>query len=268
LPLKDEDILVLNKAGLNALQAKIYLTLVMNGKQSIKSVARAAVVDRSNAYREILNLQEMGLVGKTIGVPNLFEAIPLQDGISLLLSRKEQEYQEIKKKTEQLIEQARCCIGGVIEEQEKDFHITPKKTIFIRGALIHMQNAQWGNDTISSLKRFSQAMVYSFETHKRALERGVKTRVIVEKPENGQILPETVQTLMGHQNFELRYTPTVPKTLGACFDKKTVGILMDPLASITESACFNTNHPSFVELFHNYFEQLWCKAEKADLYGK
>lgn len=268
LPLREEDILVLNKAGLNALQAKIYLTLAIGGQQSIKSVAKAACIDRSNAYREILNLHEMGLVEKTIGIPNLFEAIPLQDGISILLSRKEKEYNEIKEKTEQLIEQARCCMSEVIAAQEKDFHITPKKMIFIKGALIHMQNAQQSNDTISSFKRFSQAMAYSFETHKRALARGVKTRVIVEKPEKGQLLPETVQNLIAHPNFELRYTLTVPKTLGACFDNEGVGILMDPSASITESACFNTNHPSFVELFRNYFEKLWNTAEKTTLAKK
>jgi sugar-specific transcriptional regulator TrmB len=265
LPLRDEDILVLNKAGLNALQAKIYLTLSMGGKQSIKSVAKAAFIDRSNAYREILNLQEMGLVEKTIGIPNLFEAVPLQDGIAILLSRKEEEYKEIKEKTELLIEQSRCLTSEVIEEQEKDFHIIPKKTIFIKDALINIQIAQWSNDTISSLKRFSQAMMYSFETHKRALARGVKTRVIVEKPEKGQLLPEAIQNLIAHPNFELRYTSTLPKTLGACFDNKSVGILVDPSASVTESACFNTNHPSFVELFQNYFEKLWCTAEKANL---
>ncbi len=162
-------------------------------------------------------------MGKTIGVPNLFEAIPLQDGISLLLSRKEQEYQEIKKKTEQLIEQARCCIGGVIEEQEKDFHITPKKTIFIRGALIHMQNAQWGNDTISSLKRFSQAMVYSFETHKRALERGVKHGLLWRNLKMGKFFSRDGSDSYGHQNFELRYTPTCLKRLEPVLTKKPWG---------------------------------------------
>ncbi|MCW4018335.1 MAG: hypothetical protein NWF00_06615 [Candidatus Bathyarchaeota archaeon] len=263
--LTEEDISILNKAGLTPLQSKMYLVLVMSGKQSIKSVAKMANVDRSNAYKEIQRLEEMSLVKRIIDSPNLYEAVSPKEGILLLLNGKEEEYRNTKKQANDLLKRLSYRNKEKVVEKKREFVLVPKRNAFMKSAMINMSSVKKSNDTITNLKRFSQAMPYTFEIHKAALERGVKTRVIMEKPKGEQSLPEAIRNLMNYPNFEIRAASKPPVTLGACFDNASVGILVDPTSSIKESAVFETDHPSFVELFCNHFETLWESSENIKL---
>ncbi len=260
--LRDEDIHTLSRVGLTVFQAKIYLALAVHGRQTIKSVAKVAGIDRSNVYREISKLQELALLKKTIGTPNTYEAISLQDAISILLANRKREFEETKKETADLLEKLSSNESYYLQEDDR-LTVIPKKNAFIKTAMQNMKNIQTSNDTISSLKRFTQAMAYTFEIHKAALERGVNTRVIIEKPENEKLLTKPLQTLLTYDNFQLRYTKNPPEVLGACFDNKGTSILINPLADVEASPCFLTNHHSFAILFRNYFEALWTSAEPA-----
>jgi sugar-specific transcriptional regulator TrmB len=260
--LPDEDISVLNRAGLTLLQSKLYLVLVLSGKQSIKSVAKMANVDRSNAYREIQRLEEMALVKRIIDSPTLYEAVSPQEGIMLLLNGKAEEYRDTEKQARNLLNRLSYRNTEKVVARKREFVLVPKRTAFMKSAIQNMNSVKKSNDTITNLKRFSQAMPYTFEIHKAALERGVKTRVLMEKPNGERSLPKAIQELMKYPNFEISYASKQPVTLGACFDNSYVGILVDPASSIKESACFETGHPSFVELFCDHFENLWRASEK------
>jgi len=254
----DDAVSILNRAGLTILQAKIYLTLVMSGNQTIKMVAKAANIDRANVYREIQILEKMALVKKIIGNPNIYDAIQFQDGISILLKQKADEYEKLSTATKKLAKHFSARKTNIIQDEHK-FTIIPKKTMFIKYALTAIQESQKSNDMITNLRRFSQAMPYFFKAQQSALIRGVRLRVIIEKPEVS-ILSKNIQNLMSYQNFQLRYTTQPPKALGACFDEKTASFIIDGIADITDSACLVTNHSSFITLFQNYFDTLWDSA--------
>ncbi len=257
---QDEDALILNRAGLTVLQAKMYLALVRNGKQTIKGISELASIDRANTYREILKLQKIGLVKKIIDVPSFYEAIPVDHGIPLLLAYKEEEYETTKKETQSLIEKFKVYPSAAPEKISDNFVLIPKKNAFMANSMGNIQSAKTSNYTITNLTRFSQALVYTFEIHKSVLEKGVRTKVIIEKPKAGKPLNKAILKLMVYPNFELRYTLCPPQVLGACFDSKKVGILLDPSANVQDSPCFTSSHRSIVTLFLNYFEHLWDSA--------
>lgn len=259
LLVRDEDFSILTHAGLNLLQSKIYLTLAACDKQTIKMIAKVANVDRANVYREILNLQKMGLVKKIISCPNIFEAIPVKDGISILLQRKAEEFEKITKETKKLAKHFSADKENKVLKEESQFVMIPKKAMFIKTSISVIQNVQISNDTITSLRRFTQALPYSFRAHQIALERGVKTRVIIQKSET-ENFSKYLQTLMTYPNFQIRYVSEPPDAFGGCFDGKTTSVLIDHIADITESAALWTDHHSFVALFQNYFENLWNAA--------
>ncbi len=259
LLVRDEDISILTHAGLTLLQAKIYLTLAVCDKQTIKMIAKVANVDRANVYREILNLQKMGLVKKIISSPNIFEAIPVKDGISILLQQKAEDFEKITKETKKLAKHFSADKDNLVLKEEPQFVMIPKKAMFIKTSISVIQNVQISNDTITSLRRFTQALPYSFRAHQIALERGAKTRVIIQKPETERF-SKYLQTLMTYPNFQLRYVSKPSDAFGGCFDGKTASILIDHIADITESAALWTDHPSFIALFQSYFEELWNSA--------
>ena len=261
MPLSDENILVLKRAGLTNLQAKIYLSLLKNGMQTVKTIAEAADVDRSNAYREIQSLQRVALVKKIIGNPNFYEALPIQDAISTLISYKKQELEETTKQAEELIYRLNLKNEvDCLDQGEKEFIFIPQKQAFLNSGVQLFSAVQKTHDGISSPKRFSQAMPHLFQFHKAALERGAKMRVIIERPQNKNVFTKPLLTLLAHPNFQMRYSLSPPEVLGGCFDNNSLVVLIDPEADVTDSPCLFTTHHSFVLLFQKYFEALWSST--------
>jgi sugar-specific transcriptional regulator TrmB len=82
---------------LTPLQAKIYLVSIQGGKEKIKTIARIANIDRSSTYQAVIQLQEIGLIEKILGTPNLYQAAPIEEGVSTLLKHKEDQSSEIQK---------------------------------------------------------------------------------------------------------------------------------------------------------------------------
>jgi sugar-specific transcriptional regulator TrmB len=256
----EQKIPILTRSGLTLLQAKIYLALIANGKQTVKSLSQTAKVDRANTYREILRLQKIGLVIKKVNTPSLYEPLSLDDAIPLLLAYKKEEYEETKKEAENLLKKSKEPSNELKLRSENEFILIPKKNAFKKSSINNIKNAQVSNSTITNLKRLSQALPESFESQKLALQRGIRTRMIIEKPQNEKAISKSILKLMEYPNFELRYTLTPPKVLGACFDNQTVAILTEPSADIWNSPVLCTNHESFVALFQNYFESQWDSA--------
>jgi sugar-specific transcriptional regulator TrmB len=238
------------------LQSKIYLTLVRSGRLTVKQLANEAGVDRANTYREILDLEKIGLVKKAIAMPCIFEAAPLRDATSILLDRKVSEFKEIEKATKELLEKFSHA-GNANLQDDRDFVLVPAKAVFVNTAIRNISNTQVSNETITNLKRFSQGLSWAFEAHKEALKKGVKTRIIVERPVNEKAVSEEMYALMAYPNFQMKYVLMPNVVLGACFDSAKVSILVDPTANVTDSASLRSNHRSLIMLFQNYFEDLW-----------
>ncbi|MCL4430263.1 MAG: hypothetical protein M1167_05880, partial [Chloroflexi bacterium] len=181
---QEQNTLILTHAGLTLLQAKIYLALIQNGRQTVKTVSETARVDRSNTYREILKLQKIGLVLKKIDTPNLYEPLSLNLAIPLLLANKKEEYENTKKEADDLLKKFKGSPENLNVKSNSDFVLIPQKNAFRKTSIHNIRNTKISNDTISNLKRFSQALPVSFDSHKIALQNGVRTRVIIEKPKN------------------------------------------------------------------------------------
>ena len=256
----DEDIRVMNRAGLTIMQAKIYLSLLKLNKASIKEIAKEAKIDRSNCYRTISFLQNLGLVTMIVGRPNIYVGTPFKNGVAILLEQQKKNYEEVQEATAKLVDR----FDNEMAEDElvkgEKFTIIPKKARFINKAIKGISNSQRSIKCISSFKRFSQALNYSFEAHKAALNRGVLEQTIIDKPKIGQKIPQSLQNLMKYPNFEIRYLVSLPEALGSCVDNKHVGILVEPKQNVTESDMLSSMHPSLIAMFNEYFKNLWTIA--------
>jgi sugar-specific transcriptional regulator TrmB len=258
----DEDIQVLKRLGLTSVQAKIYISLVMKGRQTIKAVAKVAEVDRSNAYREVQKLQEMALAKRIIGSPNFFEAIPVEDAIATLAEYKKQENEKTLKQAEEMLyrfynRDDDACTG----QDEEQFTLIPQNIAYLHWIQKCLKSIKKNACSISSLKRFLQWAPYSFEFSRTCLERGVMSRTIVEEPRNENAFPKSVLTLMKYSNYQIRCTTSDRlKIQGGCIDDKLLGIVTSPTADFLHSPCIFTRHPSFVFLFKEHFEKIWLSS--------
>jgi len=256
---EEKNIQTLTELGLTNSQAKVYLTLTSLGKATGKIIWKKSEIARQHLYEILDDLQNKGLVEKILASPTEFRAVPLQYGLSILLEHKVSECQKTEKKVAELL-------STFSVRQEK----TPQKeTEFVilqnrpsSTELTNQEIALESIDCLTNIKRYNQIFVHAFELINRDLTRGVKTRLITEKPANEKSFLKMIQPLLKTKNYETRYITSIPKASVAIFDKKRMVVDLEPISEPAKTPRFITNHPAFIEVFEKYFEELWNQAHE------
>ncbi len=89
------------------------------------------------------------------------------------------------------------------------------------------------------------------------MEKGVKIRVLLEKPENLNHLPPIVNELKTYPKYELKFISDEPSAVIAIFDKKRVIIDTSTDTELAEKPSLLTNNPSLVSIIIDYYERIW-----------
>ncbi|MGA3111478.1 MAG: helix-turn-helix domain-containing protein, partial [Candidatus Bathyarchaeia archaeon] len=99
----DKQIQSLIEFGLTFSQATIYLTLVKLGESSVRRIAEASNIARSEVYRVINTLEKKGLAVRIISVPTMYKATPIKEVYRQLFQDKVSQYTELKDEAKDLI---------------------------------------------------------------------------------------------------------------------------------------------------------------------
>jgi sugar-specific transcriptional regulator TrmB len=247
--------------GLSSQQARVYLTLAESGPLKVATISEKNRLDRADVSRTLSKLQELSLVEKIIDVPNRFKAVPMKEGLLLLLKNKTDRHKELESDTKFLVD---LFVDGSNVENEQD----SARVILTNGKLLiskvkeAIESTQKEVDVILSWKRFSHGMVSDFdESIERASAKGVKFRFIVGKYEEGRAAKRLIQYLRKKSVCEIRLVSTFPETTVGIFDKKNVIIVLYPERDLPDSPGLLSNNPSIVMLAAGFFDALWSKAK-------
>jgi sugar-specific transcriptional regulator TrmB len=250
----------LTKLGLTLLQAKAYLALTKLGKAEVKAISRVSNVARQDVYRVMPTLLKLGLVEKIVATPTVYQAVPLKDGLSTLLQQKTAEDAKLQKNAEKLIEDCQETGGGVVARvDEPHFIITSERALFRKRIAESTNTARKSSDAIYSPDGFRAVLFHQRKHLKRALKRGVRIRIITQKPENKKFIRKITESLRKSTSFELKYTTDLSPINIVIFDNMEVNI------RITEGTVPSlwSNNPNFVKLAMSYFDDMWSKAHDA-----
>lgn len=260
--IQNEDIEALTSLGLTVLQAKVYLALVESKSATIKDISKNAGVARQDLYRITSELKEYGLVEKIITKPITYKAIPLKNGVDVLLDEIRRKRSESHNKVAKLIQRYKNKEASGKQQREKNhFVYVPEKNALILKEKKMLSAAQKNVVFITSKKRFSQKLYAFSEEFKKAIENGVKIRIVTEKNEKHWTLSnKTAKNNKKNPSFEVRYLLNLPPVVMAVFDKKEAIIIASADAGLTESPALWSTNPSLVELAKNYFEIMWITA--------
>lgn len=262
---QDEDIQTLTKLGLTVLQARVYLTLAKSGKATIKTISKASEIDRSDIYRIVYKLHELGLVEKMITTPNTFRAVPIREGLPMLLKRKTKEHNEITAKAKKLLQKyEKNSEETALQKEECQFILVPKKEAARRKFKKAIENTQTSCDMILHWECFRYGMLEDTEIWKKTVEKGVKVRFIVYKSENEKAVSRIVQILKKKGSFKVRYIFTPPPATIAIFDKKETIITISPIPHPRETPNLWSNNPGLIAIFQDYFEIMWRASKEAE----
>jgi sugar-specific transcriptional regulator TrmB len=260
--LQEEEVRTLTQIGFTRNQAKLYITLLNIGKSNGRTISEQSKVPRQEVYRVLDELQEMGLVEKVIALPCEFKAVSMREGLSILLKQKAKVYKEAEEKTEILLRKFEPNEENRHEEKECLFIVVPRKGVLINRIRNEHDNSQRSVDLVTTVRRLLQAIPHCFENYEKALERGVKYRVVTEKPKDEEAFLKNIEVLLAKPNFRLRNIRNHPGANVAIFDKKRALVAVFSEANLEESPVIWTNYASFLAIYQAYFENIWVAAQE------
>jgi sugar-specific transcriptional regulator TrmB len=93
----------LTSFGLTPNQAKTYLALIRLGESTAKKVWTQTEIPREEVYRKLNELEDLGFVEKTLSVPRIFKASPLEVVLQSLLHKKAEDLSQMQQIAEDLL---------------------------------------------------------------------------------------------------------------------------------------------------------------------
>jgi sugar-specific transcriptional regulator TrmB len=257
---EEEENQLLIQIGFTKTQAKIYLTLLKLGEANGRILCKNTNVPRPVVYRTLDELQKKGLVEKEITTPYKFIATPPKQGLQILMNQQLQQHIETRERIEEFLRKIQNYRKEILQEQEYKFIMIEGKERILQKIKLQHDNVQQNADILSTLQRWLQIIDHCYENYEQALERKVKYRVVIEKPEYKINFPEKVQALLTKPNMKLRFSRSLLKTNSAIFDGKEAAFSLFPSKSLAEAPIIWTNHPSFLAMCQDHFEAAWKSA--------
>ena len=243
--------------GLTLRQAKIYISLVQSGISTIGKISQVSKVPRPDIYRIILKLQERGLAEKIIDTPIRFKAVPMKECVHILLNHKMNEAIKVRQEALKLLNNfEESGAKTIIREVYPQFVLVPKK-VAIKRRRKEIEAAQTSIDILVSFKRLGPTAHTCQAVTKDALERGVKIRMITEKPENENEIPKNIQDFINHPSFQLRYILNPPLAIVTIYDRKKILVNTSAITGLGESPVFWSNNRSLLAIVNDFYEILW-----------
>ncbi len=249
---------ILVDLGLTLTQAKVYSALADCGIFKISEISKKANVVRPELYRTLSALEQLGLVEKIIQKPMAYKAIPMKNGVSILLERKREHYRRVRAEARILQDKARR--NSAINTNPKSirqFILIPKGNAVNR-IVTAIQNAKESIAFVLSWKKFVQLVEENFsEALENAWIKNVKTRFIVERPPESKTAEQILLHCEKHPSCEIKLISFFPNTNFILFDQKEFLMIIRPKDYFRKNTILWSNNPSLISLAKDDFEMLW-----------
>jgi sugar-specific transcriptional regulator TrmB len=231
------------------------------GKATLREISAASKADRANVYRVITRLLELNLIEKLLSTPTVFRALPLADGIRMLLEKKDQEHNDIKAKSrELLLRYQKVSIDSANDEDASEFILIPDGRLTKRKVAEMINSNQKSHDILIYWADFKAQAKAVAAMWLKVLVRGVKVRILVFMEKNEK-LPKSILCLRSYPQFEIRKAATPPKATLSIIDGKETFISVSPSLSPRGKPGLYVNNHGVVGLVQEYFELAWRNAE-------
>ena len=261
---EEEFVQILSRLGLTISQAKVYLALLELKKATGKTTAKHSKVARQEVYRLLAELQEKGLVKKIIARPTEFEPIPIEDCTSILIKRKKNGISETQKETAILLQKFKQKRSkNTLEEYETRFSLFPHQAT-IQKKKMTLKTVRRSFDVVTSWRNPHSIMFIAMEEIDKVLQRDVKVRVLIDKPDEERLLSDIRKHLEKYPAFKIRYLLNAPKALMSIYDKKEARICTCIRPWLKECPTLWTNNPCLLSILQDYFEIMWLTAIKTN----
>jgi sugar-specific transcriptional regulator TrmB len=250
----------LQRLGLPFNHARVYFALFHAGLSTAKAISKKSGVERSETYRIIAKLEKIGLVERIIYRPCKFRAISICDAFSILMEHRIRKTTELQAKINEIIKKFKNNNPRTaLKKDEAQFSLVSEENA-VRGKEKQLVTVQRSFDNVSSWKNPHTILFIDMENVAEALQRGVKMRVIIDRPSEKISLSNIRKSLEKYSNFKMRHLLNAPKALMSIYDKKEAWICTGRNPTVEECPTLWTSNSSLLSVLQDYFELMWLTA--------
>jgi sugar-specific transcriptional regulator TrmB len=248
--------------GLTVLQAKVYLTLTKLGSATGRTTSMVAKVAPPDIYRVLSELHEKGLIEKIVAKPSKYRAMPLREGVSMLIERRQSQTAELRKIMFKVSE--RCLnLDRQGDTDEADFFIlAPGKEAFKKKVVNLFETAKTSIDLMANFQESMSGHEHLVKLEVEKLANGVKIREILSKTKEYKT-PKCFLTLQKREPaYQVRYINSLEPANILIKDNKEVFISTKINAKIGEQPHLCSNNPVLVRIIKQWYDFLWEKSSE------
>jgi Predicted transcriptional regulators len=231
------------------------------GQTDAKSLAKQANTPRQAAYRTLGELQQKGIIEKIIAIPQQYRAIPIHDGLSIMIKAKAQEYASIAEKAKEFIQRYEVQTQLQKIQEEYSISILEGKDTILKKVSTLTEACTQEICLCQTPQRWIQVNLTICETVMEMLRRGVKYRVILEQNEGELAFPKDLKPILRHSNYEVRVAGRL-KINAALYDDRYGCFSFYPARAVGDTPVIVTNQPSLLIGFRDYFMNQWRNSKK------
>jgi len=251
--------------GLTVLQAKVYVALAKLGTATSRSTAKEAKVASQDVYRILTELQETGLVEKIIAKPNMYHAMPLAKGLSMLLQRRKAKTKQLEKTADLISKEFDCTLRAVEKTDIGNFVLIQKEEPIKSKAFELLDTAQSSLDLMHDTH---DTVTYGelYDIGQKLKTKEIKVRDLVSKSnQNLQMMKAFESVIQKYPTFQVRYLDASSPAKLIIKDSKEVLLSTTTKPNASLQAFLWSDNPILVQIIQQWFANVWERSIKDDL---
>ncbi|MDD3792600.1 MAG: helix-turn-helix domain-containing protein [Candidatus Bathyarchaeota archaeon] len=257
----DEIIVTLIELGLNTTQAKLYASLANTNNITATKISELTKIARSDTYQTLYELSKIGLVEIIPEQPKRFHAVPLKEGFSILISRRQAATVKLAIQANMIVKTFKENAQEKISDEE-EFTVFAEKTKSTKKANSLASKIEKTIFVMGSNRVLLQWVLKEPNLIEDTVARGVTLRVIFPQKEKDDLSPEINRNLRKYPTFKSRLTSEPISGTFAIYDNKTVLLNIEPNNGDSKYHSLVSNNEVFVNIFISYFESIWRNSEE------
>jgi sugar-specific transcriptional regulator TrmB len=264
---EDQDLAVpsLVEFGLTPLQARVFVVLLASDGLSTGEVSRLTNVHRSDSYRTLKKLSQLGLIETNVGNPLRYYAIDPSKAVRLILESRRDELINLESKTDALtewLENQKLKTAGSSRAQD-DPDIDPSAFRLVRGNAViprvidSIESAKSEIIKVISPSALRRHYIEFSEYEKAATARGVTLRVLTEVQASNSRVAKSYSECV-----HLNHVANLENSLRYLVIDGSELVLAGTIVSNDEPdrSVLSTKNSVLVKGCISYFEELWAKS--------
>ncbi len=249
----------LQDLGLTFLQARVYVALLALGSSTGRIVAKKAIIAQQDVYHILAELQEKGIVEKIITKPYKYRPTTLDNGLSILLKRRQERTDEITKIAGETSVFLNLYQKEAMENNYS-FVLVPEREPIEKMVDKIYNTAEKSIDFINDCEEY----LIGFEKHKtpriEALKRGISIRVILGNGDNCKLPASFEEFVRNNKSFQVRESGKIRSAKLIVKDRKEVLISTSIKRDTLRQPHLWSDNPVLVEILAEGFDSMWKQA--------